>query len=162
MDSLPPGKPASLILPPIEAVPGVALEDFVTRRVRRWGGVPVEVPPSVTVAFFVVLVTSLGMTGWSGAVLAGSAPCTGLPCDVVAWGGPALHLVLAAAAALALAIVAVLSRGFTALGPAGLAAALAAAVCGVVAVSGVAALLIVGALVLIAGIGLFVTVVDRL
>lgn len=161
MDSLPPGMPASLILPRIEAVPGVVLEDFVTRRARRWGGAPVEVPGALTVALFAVLAASLGVGGWLVAVLAGGAPCSGLPCNVATWGKPVFHLVLAAVAVLCLSGTALATRGLTEVGPASLASALLGAVCGLVAVSGVIALLVLAALARMVAAGVFAAAVDR-
>lgn len=162
MHSLPPGLPASLILPRIEAVPGIALQDFVTRRSRRWGGVPAEVPGTVTVGLFAVLVASLGVGGWLVAVLTSGAPCSGVPCAVAAWGQPEFHLVLAAVAVLCLGGVTLLSRGLTELSPAGLVVALFGAVVGLVAVSGVLALLVLAALALMIAVEILAAFVDRL
>jgi hypothetical protein len=136
VDDLPAHRPA------IDRIPGTALDDVLAHGARPWGGEPVSVPVAVTVVLWLVGAANLAFGGWLTAVELGGAPCGGLPCTVATWDRPGLLLALAAACVAVVLAVAVGSHGLTELRPVPLAAALAAAVCGLVAVAGVLALLV--------------------
>ena len=159
--------PASLALPPLSTLPGHpepdALADFVRRRARGWGSVPVPLSPAVTAALWVLAVLNLVFGAWLWAVRAGTAACSGTLCAVATLSDHAgLTLVLAGLCGAAVLVLAPVTRGLTRAGGGQIAVAVVAGLCGVAALAGVVALLLFAAACVAVTFGIFVVVVDRL
>lgn len=171
MTSLPLDRPAqpNPPLPPIIRLPGVEdtlphgydLQD-VAARSQTCDRLEIDLPVSVSCAFWLVTAASGVVGGWATAVLTRQAACSGTVCRIALLGDrPLLVAVLAANCVVVLLVLAAITRGLTRAGVPELALMVVAAGAGIVSMLGVVAVVALAVLIAVMGAAALVLVFDR-
>lgn len=148
-------------IPPPVGGPGL-LADFVRDRIRPWSGEPLDLPPALTRALWVLLGAVLVFGAWLLGLRYDLVPCTGPACAVVTLGrSDLLLLALTELSAAALVVAMPMTHGLARAGAPQLAVIVVGALCGLVAMAGVFTLLVVGGVGLLVSGAIALFVIDR-